>query len=83
MLLELLVRFGGDLVTRCQLIAYGSSSVGQALGQMVAGGRFPRPTRVFLDGDRSDAVGCLILPGEDAPERVVFAALSGRSWNGL
>ncbi len=83
MLVEILAKNGGSLLTRSQIIPYGSSSVGQALGQMVAGGRFPRPSRVFLDGDKSEAVGCLLLPGQDAPERVVFDALRVRNWEGL
>jgi hypothetical protein len=83
MLVEALVKYGGTTVMRCQIIPYGSSSVGQTLGQMVAGKRFPRPSCVFLDGDSSDALGCLLLPGQDAPERVVFAALHDRNWEGL
>jgi predicted ATPase len=83
MLVEALVKYGGTTVMRCRITPYGSSSVGQALGQMVAGKRFPRPSCVFLDGDSSDAVGCLLLPGQDAPERVVFAALHDRNWEGL
>jgi hypothetical protein len=43
---------------------------------MVTGKKFPRPTVVFLDGDQSDSKGCVILPGGDAPERVVFTALA-------
>ncbi len=83
MLIEILVKGGGSLLNRSQIVPYGSSSVGQALGQMVAGGRFPRPSRVFLDGDKAEAVGCLLLPGQDAPERVVFEALRHRNWEGL
>jgi len=83
MLVEALVKYGGNTVTRCQFVSYGSSSVGQVLGQMVAKKRFPRPSCVFLDGDSSDAVGCALLPGQDAPERVVFAALQVRNWEGL
>lgn len=83
MLIEILAKHASDLVLRCQAIPYGSSSVGQALGQMVATKRFPRPSCVFLDGDKSDAPGCLLLPGNDAPERVVFEALRSTDWKGL
>jgi hypothetical protein len=83
MLVEALVKYGGNTVMRCQIIPYGSSSVGQTLGKMIEERRFPRPSCVFLDGDSSDAVGCLLLPGQDAPERVVFAALHDRNWQGL
>jgi len=83
MLVEILAAHRPGLVQRCDTIPYGAASVGKALGQMVAGGRFPRPSCVFLDGDTGGAVGCLSLPGEDAPERVVFDALADRGWGKL
>ena len=42
--------------------------------------RFPRPTFVFLDGDQGESVGCLNLPGEEAPERVAFEVLREKRW---
>src|SRR5260370_30485991 len=42
--------------------------------------RFPRPTFVFLDGDQGTSAGCMNLPGEDAPERVVFEAIRSKNW---
>jgi predicted ATPase len=80
MLVEILVATNLELVQRCQIIPYGASSVGQALGQMIVGNRFPRRSCVFLDGDEGPATGCLNLPGDDAPERVVFEALQARNW---
>lgn len=82
-LVEILTAHDRDLVGRCQVIPYGAASVGQALGQMVEQKKFPRPSCVFLDGDRGPAPGCELLPGEDAPERVVFEALAGQNWAGL
>lgn len=80
LLIEILAGHSPGLVQRCQLIPYGAASVGQALGQMAAGNRFKRPSVVFLDGDRSEDRGCLLLPGEDAPERVVFERLRSAGW---
>lgn len=80
MLVEILAAQDSDLVKRCQIIPFGAASVGSALGQMVAGNRFRRPSVVFLDGDRGEDAGCVLLPGEDAPERVVFAALREKDW---
>ena len=74
---ELLSKHMRDLFPRCQIIPYGAANLGMALGQMVAANRFPRPTVVFLDGDNDSAPGCVLLPGGDAPERVVFSALRG------
>jgi predicted ATPase len=80
MLIEILVASDLDLVQRCQTIPYGAASVGQSLGQMVVGNRFPRPSCVFLDGDQGTSPGCLTLPGDDAPELVVFGELRSQNW---
>jgi predicted ATPase len=83
MLEEILVAHARSLVLRCRTIPYGAASVGQALGQMAANYRFPAPSCVFLDGDQGSARGCLNLPGEDSPERVVFTDLSAKGWGEL
>lgn len=83
MLTEVLIAHAAHLIQRCQLIAYGAASVGKSLGQMVAGKRFPRPSVVFLDGDQATASGCVNLPGDDSPERVVFESLKDSGWSGL
>jgi hypothetical protein len=80
---ELLTKRAKELFTRCLIIPYGASNLGMALGQMAANRRFPRPTCVFLDGDNSSATGCILLPGGDAPERVVFGALKSIRWADL
>jgi predicted ATPase len=83
MLTEILAAHDPDLVRRCQVIPFGAASVGKALGQMNAQNRFPRPSCVFLDGDAGHAPGCLALPGEDAPEVIIFEGLKGRDWHGV
>ena len=83
LLTEILVEHARELVERCQVIPYGAASVGQALGQMVERHRFPRPSRVFLDGDQASSPGCVNLPGDDAPERVVFESLKAVNWQGI
>lgn len=65
---------------RCAVVPCGSASVGLSLGQMVANKRFKRPTCIFLDGDSSTGSGCVLLPGNDAPERVVFRSLRENGW---
>lgn len=72
-----------DVLSRASVLPYGSASVGHALGQMRHQKLFPRPTVVFLDGDQDNAPGCNILPGDDAPERVVFEALKKVNWIGV
>lgn len=77
---EMLALHGRDVFPRCSIVPYGTSSVGHALGQMAAQDRFQRPTCVFLDGDNDESDGCIILPGGDAPERVVFEGLRRADW---
>ena len=83
MLREILVRHDPEAIRRSSVVPFGAASVGLALGQMVAEHRFQRPSLVFLDGDQAGGPGCLLLPGGDAPERVVFADLSNAGWQGI
>lgn len=80
---EILVAHKKELLPRCCIIPYGAASVGQALGIMVRQNRFPRPSLVFLDSDQEATEGCLLLPGDDAPERVVFEGLKNKQWSGV
>jgi predicted ATPase len=75
MLSELLALHGKEFFPRCTIVPFGATSVGYALGQMVANRRFRRPSCVLLDGDSAEGQGCTVLPGGDAPERVVFNSL--------
>jgi predicted ATPase len=77
---EILSAHGQDLFQRCIVVPFGATSVGQALGLMVDQNRFHRPTCVYLDGDSAQATGCILLPGEDAPEQVVFNGLQAKGW---
>lgn len=72
-----------DLIIRYQTIPYGASNVGRALGSMVNTNRFPRPSVVFLDGDQEPSDGCFLLPGSDAPERVIFEGVRNNGVDGL
>lgn len=83
MLREIIVAHSKGLIERCTMIPYGLASVGRTLGIMVSQGRFPRPSCVFLDGDQSEAAGCHLLPGTDAPEVVVFSDLKQIGWGKL
>ncbi len=80
---EAVVRGERDILSRLQLIPFGSAQVGISLGTMKSQNRFPRASVVFLDGDQDAAQGCQILPGGDAPEIVVFGALQGTQWQGI
>lgn len=68
---------------RMDVLPYGSASVGKSLGIMRAQKRFKNRTVVVLDGDQDSADGCILLPGSDAPERVVFEALASNGWSNV
>ena len=80
LLREIIVAHSRGLVERCSMIPFGAANVGRALGLMVSQGRFPRPSCVFLDGDQAESPGCLLLPGGDAPEPIVFSELQKIGW---
>jgi predicted ATPase len=85
MLLEIMAERSAnpDTVVRCNPIRFGAASVGQSLGIMKYQDRFKRPSFVFLDGDQEESAGCIILPGGDSPEIVVFEALRQNRWLNL
>ena len=83
LLREIIVAHSKGLVERCSMIPFGMASVGRTLGLMVSQGRFQRPSHVFLDGDQSEAPGCSLLPGGDAPERIIFGDLQRFAWGKL
>jgi predicted ATPase len=80
---EIMTSARPELMRTTSVIPSGAASVCQQLGQMVAHRRWPRPVAVFLDGDQPPAEGCYKLPGDDAPERVVFEALRKKRWVGV
>ena len=80
---EILFSVDRDILSRVKLIPYGSASVGNALGLMASQERFPRPSVVYLDGDQSPSKGCIVIPGDDAPERIVFNELQSSAWSGV
>ena len=75
---EILSRHAPEYFTRCIVIPYGTANLGVALGQLKA--KFTKATVIFLDGDQGQATGCVLLPGDDAPERVVFEELKTKNW---
>jgi predicted ATPase len=83
MLTEIISAHGPGLGSRSRIVPFGSANLGRALGEMNAARRFPRPTCIFLDSDNAESKGCVLLPGDDPPERVVFDALSQVNWGAL
>lgn len=73
---EIIARAELPLLSRIQIIPYGAANVGKSLGIMNHQNRFPKASIVLLDGDQDQSEGCLILPGDDAPERVIYDSLN-------
>lgn len=73
---EIIAKADLSMLSRVQIIPYGAANVGKSLGLMNFQNRFPKATIVLLDGDQDPSDGCLILPGDDAPERVIYSALN-------
>ncbi|MYG53715.1 MAG: AAA family ATPase [Rhodospirillaceae bacterium] len=82
-LAEILSKHARELLVRCSIVPYGAANLGVALGELAHKKRFVRPTTVFLDGDQDNSKGCVLLPGDDAPERVVFGGLQCKHWKDL
>lgn len=80
---EVLVKMAPTLARRAAIVPAGSASVLQSLGIMVQARRFQRPTAVVVDGDQSPSTGCIVLPGGDAPERVILEALKSKGFPGI
>lgn len=80
---EAVAKVDGDLYQRIQTIPFGGAGVGISLGMMKHQKKFPRPSVVFLDGDQDTHEGCVLLPGGDDPEHVVFNLLKEHQWAGV
>lgn len=74
---------GGDLLARIHISSVGPANVVRMMGDLAAGDKLPHKSVSVLDGDMEDAPGCVRLPGDDAPERVVFGGLRADGWTNL
>ncbi len=77
---EAIIHVDKSMTKRIMITPFGKASVGSSLGIMISENRFSRPTVVFLDGDQRATTGVYVLPGNDAPEQVIFQALKERNW---
>jgi predicted ATPase len=82
---EIVVRHpdGQTIMSRIKVSPVGPANVVGMMGRLAIDGKLPQPGIGVLDGDQADSAGCVRLPGDDAPERVVFLGLRGRNWGSL
>lgn len=80
---EIIASRGLEYLSRMTITPFGKASVGKALGLMKSENRFRQKTIVVLDGDQDPSIGCLLLPGNDAPEVTVFLELQADRWQSI
>lgn len=80
---EIIRRTKACLLDKIEIIPAGSSEVLKNIGNLCEKKKFPNKSWVILDGDMEDSKGCFKLPGQEAPERVVFEELKKKSWVSL
>lgn len=82
---EILARHpeGADLLARIRISPVGPDNVVRVMGQIADQGKLHHPGLGVLDGDQAESQGCVRLPGDDVPERVVFLGLKAKNWGAL
>lgn len=74
---------GGTLLPRIKISPVGPSNVVILMGSLAHAGKLPHKSLSVLDGDVPVSDGCVQLPGDVAPERVVFQGLREAGWPNL
>lgn len=72
-----------ELLQRITICPVGPANVVQMMGRLGAEGKLPHRSLAILDGDTTPTSGCICLPGNEAPERIVFSALRQKNWVNL
>lgn len=74
---------GHAVMSRIKVSPVGPANVVKIMGKLAKAGKLSQPGLGVLDGDQLDSEGCVRLPGDDAPERVVFLGLQEKNWGNL
>jgi predicted ATPase len=74
---------GQTVISRIKVSPVGPANVVAMMGKLACDGKLPKPGIGVLDGDQQDSQGCVRLPGNEAPERVVFLGLREHNWGNL
>lgn len=74
---------GATVMSRIKISAVGPANVVAMMGKLGQDGKLPQPGLGILDGDQQLAPGCIVLPGNDTPEKVVFQGLRDVNWASL
>lgn len=71
-----------ELLRRISIGSVGPSNVVELLGKLGKERKLPYKSLAIVDGDHPSH-GCLALPGNYAPERVVYSQLKAKNWPNL
>lgn len=74
---------GAAILSRIKISPVGPANVVNMMGALAAAGKLPQSGLGVLDGDQPESNGCVRMPGNDAPERVVFGDLKKQNWGNL
>lgn len=74
---------GQTVMSRIKISPVGPANVVAMMGKLAYDNKLPQPGLGILDGDQQESQGCVKLPGNDAPERVVFLGLRQHNWGML
>lgn len=69
-----------EILPRIRISAVGPSNVVQIMGKLGHEKRLPYKSLAIIDGDKEATIGCLKMPGTEAPEYVVFEGLKEKKW---
>ena len=74
---------GSDVLSLVSIQPVGPADVVQMLGKLQLNNKLPYKALAFLDGDYPESIGCIRLPGNDAPEKVIFKQFKENGWVNL
>lgn len=71
---------GSEIIPRISITEAGPANIVQLLGGLAYKNKLPYKALGVVDGDQIPGLGCIKLPGNSAPERVVFEDLKAKNW---
>lgn len=82
---EIIKKYDADdvIFSRIECVVVGPSNVVQMMGDLNHKRMLPQAGIGVLDGDMQPHNGCIIIPGGDAPEKVVYKELKQNNWENL
>jgi len=72
-----------EILPRLSISPVGPVNVIQMMGLLASQNKLPYHSIAFIDSDYPESPGCIKLPGNAAPEKVVYQDLKNNNWAGL